>query len=699
MNQSRFPQLSILLGFSTLLLVVASGALASGMPTKFSWRYYRPTNTGIQGDYCEALRVTSNGDPWIGGYDPGFEEGGLCRFNQAQNTWVNISNVDYKVIGHPDNTGTSRISDIDVDASGNFWMATGRGGLFYSPTLGPVSLRRFGDDNSPIPGGWNKGVEVAPDGTVWFSSYSTVWGSGGLAKYNPSNGQWQIFSGYGGGPLAVQPVPSGGYYVWTTLGSEIARFHSTSSTWSVLPKITGNPAYLIGKNLTDSAGNTWMYKWTNAELNEYAIDLRRPDGTWANVPPAPFDVQANSAQALRALGPNQALVVDGGGDAFRFDGSSWSNLGSWNSTPYSYDVDIDSAGNVWVCGIGGAAKRDAHTGTWQRYRITNTSQFDFFNADLCVDSAGSVYAGANAGPGVGGMVRFDGVRWTGWNQLTYGLGIDWPFPNDNCEAIAYRPSNGHVVVSPTYSSYGIHEWTGTGFTQVPGITGAKRMAEDSLGRLWALGEYYSLAYYSGTSWINVGIVGWGDIIRIDPDRPGSIYALTGNEIKRTDGVTSFSRTIEDFPELDSQSDQFHGMAVGRNGIVWIGAATIGLPESGVLIRLNTNDGTYTMLRKAQGWPLPGEYVMPLGVSPDGKVWMQYDSEFLVAQRGLCWWDGSRSGAFPAPPGGEAQWGGLPHAAILDLEVKSISGGYELWMSCASRGIAVLTVRNASPRRP
>jgi hypothetical protein len=183
MNQSRFPKLSILLGFSTFWLVVASGALASGMPTKFSWRYYRPTNTGIQGDYCEALRVTSNGDPWIGAYDPGFEEGGLCKFNQAQNTWVNISNVDYKVIGHPDNTGTSRISDIDLDASGNFWMATGRGGLFYSPTLGPVSLRRFGDDNSPIPGGWNKGVEVAPDGTVWFSSYSTVWGSGGLAKY------------------------------------------------------------------------------------------------------------------------------------------------------------------------------------------------------------------------------------------------------------------------------------------------------------------------------------------------------------------------------------------------------------------------------------------------------------------------------------------------------------------------------------
>lgn len=191
--------------------------------------------------------------------------------------------------------------------------------------------------------------------------------------------------------------------------------------------------------------------------------------------------------------------------------------------------------------------------------------------------------------------------------------------------------------------------------------------------------------------MNVGIAGWGDKLQRDPDRSGTGHALTGNEIKRTDGITTFSRTIEDFPELDPQSDQFHGVAVGRNGIVWIGAGTIGLPQSGALIRLDTNNGSYTMMRKAVGWPLLGQYVMPLAVSPDGKVWMQYDSEYLVAQRGLCWFDGTRTGAFPAPAGGEPQWGGLPHAAILDLEVRPITGGYELWMSCASRGIAVLTV--------
>jgi hypothetical protein len=72
--------------------------------------------------------------------------------------------------------------------------------------------------------------------------------------------------------------------------------------------------------------------------------------------------------------------------------------------------------------------------------------------------------------------------------------------------------------------------------------------------------------------------------------------------------------------------------------------------------------------------------------------MQYDDlNYPYTERGLCWYDGTNVGAFPAPPGGEPQWGGLPHAQIEDVEVRAIPDGYELWMSCVSRGLAVLTV--------
>jgi len=67
--------------------------------------------------------------------------------------------------------------------------------------------------------------------------------------------------------------------------------------------------------------------------------------------------------------------------------------------------------------------------------------------------------------------------------------------------------------------------------------------------------------------------------------------------------------------------------------------------------------------------------------------------------GLLWWDGTKIGTFPAPPNGEWRFGGLPHYIITDLEVRPVAGGYELWMACFSRGIAVLQVQYPTPGSP
>lgn len=110
-----------------------------------------------------------------------------------------------------------------------------------------------------------------------------------------------------------------------------------------------------------------------------------------------------------------------------------------------------------------------------------------------------------------------------------------------------------------------------------------------------------------------------------------------------------------------------------------------------MIRLDANRGSYTMMTYQGGWPLPGYYVSALAATPDGRVWMSYDTDFLTERRGLCWYDGTSVGDYPAPPFGEPQWGGLPHAQIDDCEVRLVPNGYELWMSCQSRGVAVLSV--------
>lgn len=655
----------------------------------FTWRYYRPGNTGIQGDLNYALWLAPDGDPYISGYDPFFGEGGFAKFIQSENRWVNYSNVDYPAIGHPDEDGCMVVWDMVSDATGKLWMGTGRGALRFDPAVGPSSLTRFNSSNSLLVDERTFDVERAPDGTLWFANNSCV-------RYSPSTDTWTHWD-FGNIRLAAQPKASGGYFIWSAdrYFGYVFLFDSATGAWTYwLPQARGEVAGIPGQDCVDDAGNFWALRMPAVAGDWETLDYRRPDGTWVS-PTPPYPGVTYGTSAFKAYADRRAILVDDLGEVFQFDGSSWMSLGTWRPGGFSSAADVDAAGNIWVSGNGGAAKRDAQTGQWQRYRVTNTSNFDSFNRDLTIDPGnGHVFAGANASPGVGGMVRFDGTRWTGWDQLTYGLGHDWPFPNDYCQALAYRPSNGRVVVNP-YWSYGIHEWTGSDFQTLLPVGGAKRMCEDSLGRLWAIGEYFSLSYLDGGGWTDVPITAWGSQIRTDPTRAGTVWAMTGYELVRTDGSYRFSRTIGDFPELTDNTDQFLGFAADANGVAWVGATALydGPTPGGALFRIDARTGAYQAIRSSQGWPFPGDTVTPWAVTPDGRLWMQYDDlNYPYDDRGLCWYDGTNVGTFPAPPGGEPQWGGLPHAQIEDMEVRVLPDGYELWMSCVSRGIAVLTVR-------
>lgn len=686
------------LGSGTLLIALATSAAAQELTPNlpkgsFGWKYYRPTNTGIGGDTCEAIAIGADGNAWIGSYDPGWEEGGLAKFIYSQNRWENISNVDYPEIGHPEVTGTSRISDIDQDAQGRLWMATARGALFLDPAKGGKSLRRFGADNSPIPGGWNKGVEVAPDGTVWFSAYSTYWGDGGLSQYNPATNQWRVFPEYGGGPLAIQPKPGGGYYVWTE-ANEVVRFDSTTNAFTVFGKQNGNPAFVYGKNLTDSAGNTWMFKWTDISQNLFALDLRRPNGTWANVPEFPMGITISQ---LRALGPNQLLLADGGAGAWKFNGISWEYFGEWRDHTGTDDINIDASGNIWVCGIGGAARRDSGTGQWQRYRITNTSQFDNFNNDLALGPNGMVYATANAAAGFGGMVKFDGQRWTGYSNFSYGIGGEWPFDTDNSQSLYYRPSNGELIVNPMF--HFTHSFDGANWTDLNMPYDVSRAyVEDSQNRLWTSNDGYVGYTTNGITWNQIEGLGASELMK-DPIRPGTIWANRGDLIYKTNGTATVTYTAADFPQLNALSEpHLAGATVVADGTVWF-AYNASLPaHSSGFVHYNPTTGATKVFGPAQGFKFPGSAIFILGNSPDGKVWFYFDDDnFFDPHRGMGWFDGKSSGYFEAPPNGEFVWDGLAHASIYDFEVQPTAKGYNIWLSTASRGLSVLKVNSTIKR--
>jgi len=670
-----------------------------------SWRYYRPGNTGIQGDYCEALWIGADGDPWIGGYDPSFEEGGVSKLIQAENRWVNISNVDYPVIGHPDLTGTTRVTDFVEDAAGQLWMTTWRSVLRFDPAVGPSSLVNFASASAAIADGGCRDFEMSPDGKLWFALQGFGGSAGGMVRHTPGTSDWHYWTGgnppQGGNnwPLLVwsvraveiQPKPGGGYIVWGDAdnGVSIVAFDSGTQLWTYyeFEYTPGSMFGMPGHENTDASGNLWMTRFVrfNGATPVYSLDYRRPDGSWVTPPQPPIPTNSDpSIWAFSAFGDRQALLADRDGRIWRFNGTAWQDLGIWRDGGFTYDLAIDAVGNVWASGTGGAARRDASTGLWQRYRVTNTSQYDLFNNDLTLDpESGRVWACANAGPGFGGATMFDGERWSGFNNYTYGLGVSWPFPTDNSQATGFRPSTGSVVFNPTYG--GLHEWDGASWTNLNGMSESVGLVEDSQGRLWSLGTYFSLRYHNGASWVSVPNNGaWGNNIQRDPDRPGTVWVSTYAEVIRTDGSYRFSRTYDQFPELNPQSDIFGTVAAGPNGVAWLGS-TQGM------FKLDANIGTYQYFTEVGGISCVG--ASPWAVTPDGRVWfVMFDpGGWGGGPNGLVWFDGVNAGLYSAPVNGEPQWGGLPHAQIRSLRVREIPGAYELWMSCASRGIAVLTV--------
>lgn len=668
--------------FTTLLSLFFVIFTSFSQEPTYSWRYYRPGNTGIQGDYCTALWIDGNGDPYIAANTGNWGEGGFARFNQADNTWTNYSNVDNQILGSFDN-GDVQLFDIVQDYQGYLWMGNFTGALKFSPEQGISSTQRYTSGNSALQG-FTYDIDIAPDSTVWFTS-------GGMVRYDLQLDEWSYWDG-ASARIAVQPKPDGSYVVWSadTYYGYVFTYNSATNDTSVyMPSVLGEVAGLPGKDCVDDAGNFWALRMS-VDGNWETLEYQRTDGTWV-YPAPPYENVSYYIDAFKAYGDTKALLVTESGETWMFDGTAWQNYGVWRPDQFTYAVEADQQGNVWVCGVGGAAKRDVQTGNWQRYRITNTSQIDYFVEDLSIDSDGNVWMTGNAGSGYGGFQYFDQSRWTGFNNYTYGLGYPFPYDADNTQAIFSRPSNGDVVFNPTF--HGIHAWNGTNYYPLEDLgTTSQAFEEDSQGRLWTLEEYGGLRHYDeGTQqWISEDLGGWGTLIHKDSDLPGTVWAATDYTVKRTDGTNFFTRTIEDFP---GGGAWLTGLAVEPGEIVWIATWSQFTSTGSTLIRLDANTGEYQTWSHDEGWPFPGEHVRPMTYTADGRLWMQYDSEYPSTDAGLLWWDGVNMEIFPSAPGGIPQWGGLPNSTFLKIRVKYIPGGYELWMSCLGRGIAVLTVIN------
>lgn len=664
--------------------VLIAQAATAAPPLQVQWRPFRAGNTGVQGDYCEMVYVGPDGDPWIGGYIPFQEEGGMAKFVRSENRWINISNADYPVIGSRDDIGSSRFADMARDAAGRFWIGTWRGLVRYDPAIGPSSLMRWDASNSPMPGGRVSDVAVAPDGTVWCAIISVSWGFGGLTRYNPASNAWTVWgmgSGANGWPgwsgttaVSVQPDAVGsGYTVWVAADANTLSFRNNVFT----PVAPGTIYSLPGKRTLDATGNQWVLRQDQSTL-QVRLEIRRNNGTFVPVPqpPVPFI----NYSGFTAIGSGEALLGTFGGQVYRFDGSAWVSLGSWGGS-YVDDLDRGSDGTIWIAGIGGAAKHLGGT-AWQRYRVTNTGLMGDFNNDIAVDPlTGKVGVCTNAGTGYGGFSVFDGgQRWEPFcsGGGDYGIGRPFPFPSDNSTAITMRPG-GRVAFAPTFN--GVHQWDGVSFSVIAPTGDFDRLREDSLGRLWGIYHYGGYARLDDPVPVIYNLGGPMYSLQRDPDNPGAVQACSWFTLERNDGVTRRAWDVSMFPLLNPQSDGFVGSVAAPGGIIWIGTTN-------GLIRLDTVANTYQHLT-TQNSAIPGNGTVALTVTPDGRVWFTASMPSAPLGQALVAYDGVTFNVFTTANSP------LPHPDVRAASWRPRPGrGYEMWITCVSRGVMRLTVQGA-----
>src|SRR5687767_1267137 len=94
--------------------------------------------------------------------------------------------------------------------------------------------------------------------------------------------------------------------------------------------MTGAPGEvtgIAGKGAVDQAGNFWAWRMVGG--GQRALHYRRVDGTWVTPLQPPVASGVPPVLAFRAYNVERALLADGTGRIFRFNGASWDDLGVW----------------------------------------------------------------------------------------------------------------------------------------------------------------------------------------------------------------------------------------------------------------------------------------------------------------------------------------------------------------------------------
>ncbi len=665
--------------------VIGFASISNAEPGDVSWSLVRPTNTGVPGDYTQAIFIDDDDSPWIAGYVPFWEEGGMAHFDGTN--WRVLGNVDCPQIGTQ--IGAPRFNDIVKTDDGVMWIGTGRGLLRFDPSVEPWCVTKFTPSNSGIAGADVSNIDIAPDGTLWMAC--STWGGGtqgGLSQYDPATDTWQSWDTSNGLPwwsgwdwvdyVAVQPDAAGGYTVWfgsremglTTYKDGLFIWYGSPTPPDVSPLPTG----VGGHDPVDDNGNILL-------STDAGIAFRSPSGEYTIVGSYPAGLGSEVA-IFEPISDGRVLLGTYYADVFVWD-KSWTHLGNWGSGNHTYALVEDAAGNFWAGGIGGSAKYE--DGQWQRHRLTNSGMLDFFVDDVALAPNGDVAMTANAGPGTGGfdIMHPDGT-WTNANVATYGIGLPWPYPTDNTSAVEFR-ENGNLLFAPTNN--GLREYQiGEPFVDlIPQTYDIEHIGFTRNGRGWAsTGGGVVFREGNGGDWqpfFNADGIPAGGLCGIvaDPLNHDAVWIGAQFGIFRTTDGTNWFEIPRDAIGLTQDSIGYHITAfdVADDGTLWIASGR-------GLFHYDPATGLYDTYDLSNS-PLPSDDIFNVEIAPDGSVWISMFDQIFPYPGGVAQ---LKEGTWRV---WQAQTSPLPHNQINDLESRATPTGYEIWVATASEAIAVIAV--------
>lgn len=413
-----------------LLILLNTVAVNANAQIDSVWRYLSVDNTGLGGEFHEAVNSDKFGNVWMGGSEIFFKRGSIVRIKDGEYTnWGNYEGF------LPDD----RVHAIAFDNYNHLWLGSREGVTRFDGK----EWKTWNTQNSALGADYVMAIAVDPTNNhIWVASRPLT---------SPSDGRISVFNGTSWTVYSTSNSSLASNFVtdiavdqngvkWIATNKGLQKFDGTNWTlYNNLNSGVNGPEVLSVK--VDQYNKVWC---TSGNGSSIAVSVEVFDGTnWSRLSNFPVSnyhpelVDTKDEKIILAeLGSFARILIK--------NGNNWE---VHQPKGQVFDVHIDSANNYWAVGKGFASKYDGQT--WTHYTKNNTGMASYFHKDFFVDSKNRKWL-AN---GNGGIQVFDCNEWRSYGPLNEGL-----FPSPQMQSsigtsITEDASNGDIWITYT-ATYG-----------------------------------------------------------------------------------------------------------------------------------------------------------------------------------------------------------------------------------------------------